>query len=97
MDGTPMMGKKEREFMPQVVSLEALVPKENFYRKLEAKVDLAFVRELVRDHYVTNFGRPSVDPVVFFKLQLIMYFEGIRSERQLLEMAAMRLDHRWYL
>lgn len=42
-------------------------------------------------------GRPSIDPVVFFKLQLIMYFEGIRSERQLMDMATMRLDHRWYI
>ncbi len=60
-------------------------------------MDLSFVRDLVRSCYATNMGRPSVDPVVFFKLQLIMYFEGIRSERQLMEMAAMRLDHRWYI
>ncbi|MGO8948357.1 MAG: transposase [Ktedonobacterales bacterium] len=26
-------------------------------------------------------GRPSIDPVVFFKLQLVMFFEGVRSER----------------
>jgi hypothetical protein len=25
-------------------------------------------------------GRPSIDPVVFFKLQLVMFFEDIRSE-----------------
>jgi transposase len=92
-----MMGEKQREFTPQVVSLETLVPQDNFYRKLEAEVDLSFVRELVRDFYATKLGRPSIDPVVFFKLQLIMYFEGIRSERQLMEMAAMRLDHRFYL
>ena len=92
-----MMGEKQREFTPQVVSLETQVPQDNFYRKLEAKVDLSFVRDLVRSCYATNMGRPSVDPEVFFKLQLIMYFEGIRSERQLMEMAAMRLDHRWYL
>ena len=28
-------------------------------------------------------GRPSVDPVVFFRLQLVMFFEDIRSEREL--------------
>ena len=31
-------------------------------------------------------GRPSIDPVVFFKLQLVMFFEGIRSERQLMRL-----------
>jgi IS5 family transposase len=38
-----------------------------------------------------------VDPVVFFKLQLIIFFEDIRSERQLMGMVADRLSLRWYL
>jgi transposase len=42
-------------------------------------------------------GRPSIDPVVFFKLQLITFFEGIRSERQLMEMVNVNLAHRWYI
>jgi hypothetical protein len=32
---------------PVVVSLEALVPTSNFYRHLDAKLDLGFVREWV--------------------------------------------------
>ena len=79
-----------------LVSLEAVVPRDHFYRQLEAKLDLGFVRELVASHYEVN-GRPSIDPIVFFKLQLIMFFEGIRSERQLLEVARLNLAHRWYL
>jgi hypothetical protein len=35
--------------------------------------------------------------VVFFKLQLVMFFEGIRSERKLVETASLNLAHRWYL
>ena len=42
-------------------------------------------------------GRPSVDPVVFFKLQLVMFFEDIRSERRLMYVVADRLSVRWYL
>jgi transposase len=91
-----MLTEKERDFQPHVVSLESLVPKDNFYRQVEAKLDLTFVRDLVR-HLYKPFGRPGIDPVVFFKLQLIMFFEGIRSERQLMDMVAMRLDCRWYL
>ena len=37
-----------------------------------------------------------MDPVVFFKLQLVMFFEDIRSERQLMRVAADRLSLRWY-
>jgi transposase len=65
---------------PITVSLEELVPGDHFYRHLEAKLDLSFVREWVRELYADR-GRPSIDPVVFFKLQLVMFFEGIRSER----------------
>ena len=92
-----MMGIKERDFSSlEDLSLEDLVPEVNFYRRLQRTVDLAFVRELVRDCYASG-GRPSVDPVVFFKLQLVMFFEGIRSERQLMSVAADRLSLRWYL
>ena len=85
-----MLGEKLREFKACVVSLETLVPKDNFYRRVEAKLDLSFVRELVREHYAQHMGRPSIDPGLYSsKLQLIMFFEGIRSERQLVEMAAM--------
>jgi transposase len=53
--------------LPEDISLENLVPEEHFYRRLEARLDLSFVRELVEPLYAGG-GRPSVDPVVFFKL-----------------------------
>ena len=71
-------------------------PPDHFYRHLDAKLDLEFVRDWARELYAER-GRPSIDPVVFFKLQLIMFFEGIRSERQLIETASLNLAHRWYL
>ena len=93
-----MMGFKERSFVPlENISLEDLVPKDNFYRRLEDKLDLSFLRELVAERYAASLGRPSIDPVVFFKLQLVMFFEGIRSERQLMQIASDRLSVRWYL
>jgi hypothetical protein len=55
---------------PSPVSLDELVPADHFYRHLERSLDLGFVRDLVRDTYA-EAGRPSIDPVVFFKLQLI--------------------------
>src|SRR5687767_5329154 len=92
-----MMGIKTRSFTPICNrSLEDLVPDGHFYRHLEAKLDLGVVRDLVRTTYKEG-GRPSVDPKVFFKLQLVMFFEGLRSERELIRMAADRLSVRWYL
>jgi transposase len=93
-----MMGTKTRGFatLPQDISLEDLVPEDHFYRRLEARLDLSFVRELVRPLYAGG-GRPSVDPVVFFKLQLVMFLEDLRSERQLMRAVADRLSVHWHL
>lgn len=92
-----MMGLKERNFAPLVaVSLEELVPQDHFYRHLQKVLDLSFVYDLVRESYAI-VGRPSVDPVVFFKLQLVMFFEDMRSERLLMRQVADRLSVRWYV
>jgi transposase len=92
-----MMESKVRALAPLCnLSLEALVPADHFYRHLDAKLELGFVRDLVRDRYKAG-GRPSIDRVVFFKLQLVMFFEGIRSKRDLVRVAADHLSVRWYL
>jgi transposase len=94
---TLMMGTKQRNFAPLThISLEELVPADHFYRHLERTLDLSFVREFVQETYAGS-GRPSIDPIVFFKLQLVLFFEGIRSERQLMRHAADRLSVRWYI
>src|SRR5918912_2282480 len=96
-EAASVMGTKVRAFAPLCNrSLEDLVPAGSFYRHLEAKLGLGFVRDLVSSTYKER-GRPSVDPRVFFKLQLVMFFEGIRSERELVRVAADRLSLRWYL
>src|SRR5215213_9839956 len=93
-EGLPMLGppKARRVDRPVTAALDDLVPPDHFYRHLEAALDLSFVRELVRDRY-PGIGRPSLDPVVFFRLQLIMFFEGLRSERKLVETASLNLAH----
>jgi transposase len=78
------------------VCLESLVPKDHCSRHLDTALDLSFVRDLVAERYAAS-GRPSIDPVVFFKLQLVMFFEGIRSERQLMRVVEDRLSLRWYV
>jgi len=80
---------------PVLISLESVVPPGHFYRHLHRTLDLSFVRDLVADRYASG-GRPSIDPEVFFRLQLVMFFEGIRSERKLIEQASYNLAMRWY-
>jgi transposase len=85
---------------PAVVSLERLVPPDHVYRQLDAALDLSVVRSWIAECYADR-GRPSIDPEIFFRFQSgalwAMFFEGIRSERQLVELASLNLAHRWYL
>ena len=63
-----MLGMKARLFTPlPAVTLEQLVPADQFYRYVDRVLDLSFVRALVRQSYAADAGRPSIDPVVFFK------------------------------
>jgi transposase len=75
------------------MSLDRLVPPNHFSRYLHERLDLGFVREWAREDS-SDRGRPPIDPVVFLTLSLVMFFEGIRSERQLLALAADRLSVR---
>lgn len=87
-----MMETKIRSFspLPHDLSLEELVPPQgHFYRRLEARLDLSFVRDLAGPLYA-NAGQSSVDLEVFFKLQMVVFFEDLRSERQLMKVVADR-------
>jgi transposase len=92
-----MLGPPKRRDLdrPVLISVESYVPKDHFYRHLHRVLDVSFVRDLVADRYAVG-GRPSIDPEVFFRLHLLMFFSGIRSERQLLEQATYNLAMRWY-
>ncbi len=80
---------------PVLITIESSVPRDHFYRHLHRVLDLSFVREITADCYASG-GRPSIDPEVFFRLQLLMFFAGIRSERQLMEQVGYNLAMRWY-
>lgn len=61
----------------------AHIPKRHFYERLDALIELSFVRELTAPLYAEKLGRPSLDPVVFFKCMLVAFFENIVADRAL--------------
>ena len=63
-------------------TLDELVPKDHFLRKVEETIDFSFIYDLVEDSYSSDNGRPSLDPVLLVKIPLIQCFYGIRSMRQ---------------
>lgn len=78
------------------VSLDTLVPANNFYRILDATLDLSFLYKSTAQYY-GNEGQESIDPVVFFKICLVGYLNNINSDRRLIEYCSNCLDVRWYL
>ncbi|MHB8749962.1 MAG: hypothetical protein ACYDBJ_12345 [Aggregatilineales bacterium] len=55
-----MLGQKVRALkVHPALSLEQLVPDQHFYRQLEAKLDLSFVRELVQEVAIPTLLTPA--------------------------------------
>jgi transposase len=77
-------------------TIEDLVPQNHFLRKLEAVLDLSFIREETRAQY-SKIGRPSIDPVMLVKYELLGYLYGLRSERKIEEECLEKPSFRWYL
>ena len=65
-------------------------------RKLDKVLDLSFIREVTKDLYCLDNGRPSVDPELFIRMLLISYFYGINSERKLCEEVSLNIAYRWF-
>ena len=65
----------------EFVSLEQMVPQDHLLRQIDAAIDFNKVYEFVEDLCCKDNGRPSIDPVVLFKIVLIQHIYGIRSLR----------------
>lgn len=85
----------EREQL-EMLTIEQLVPKDHLVRKLDAAIDFNFIYPLV-EHLYSAVGRPSIDPVVLFKMTFIQYTFGIRSMRQTIKEIETNMAYRWFL
>ena len=81
----------------EMVNIDMLVPKDHLLRKIDAAIDFTKIYEFVKDLYSEDIGRPSIDPVVLFKIVLIQHIYGIPSLRRTLEDIQMNLAYRWFL
>ena len=58
-------------------------------------VSFDFIYDLLAPYYPAT-GRPSVAPVSMFKMLLIGYLYGIKSERRLVEEVQLNIAYRWF-
>ncbi|WP_243765559.1 transposase [Extibacter sp. GGCC_0201] len=88
--------KSERNIL-EMVSVEGLVPRNHLLRKIDSAVDFTRIYDFVEDLYSPDNGRPSVDPVVLFKMVLIQHLYGIPSLRRMVEEIHVNVAYRWFL
>ena len=77
-------------------NIEDYVPQDHLVRKLEEAIDWCFIYPLVKPLY-SLYGRPSIDPVILFKMIFINYTFGINSMRKTCEEIKVNLAYRWFL
>jgi len=93
-----MMGqqKSEPELFNYAVNLEKRVRANHPLRQVKATIDFDFVRKEVAHCYGKN-GNESVAPEVILKMMFLLFFDDIKSERELMEVIGERLDYLWFL
>ena len=91
-----MLGRNPSQPMLfQMVDLEALVPATHRLRKIDAVLDLTFVRQAVAALYHESRGRPSIDPELAIRMLLLGALHDL-SDRELCEEVAMHVGFRWF-
>ena len=94
----PMMGEKDSKapMWSYRVNLDKRVRSDHPLRRINAAVELSFVREQVA-HTCGRRGNKSVQPEVILRKMLLLFLDDIKSERELMRIIPERLDYLWFL
>lgn len=92
------MGRHEgqKELFSYEIDLDRRVRADHPLRAIRAQIDFSFVRQEVAASYGYN-GHVSTDPEVILKLMFLLFFDNVKSERELMRMLPERLDYLWFL
>src|SRR4030066_1373077 len=75
---------------------DRIVPVDHLLRKINQVVDFSFARQLFKDRYNPDIGRPAEDPEFLLRLCLLQYLYG-DSDRQVVENARLTLAYKYFL
>jgi transposase len=92
------LGRQERwqEDLFVAGPLRDLIPDEHILKRVDAVLDLSWLRDAVRPLYNEQAGRPGIDPEAAVRLMLAGLFQGITSDRKLMREAQVNLAIRWF-
>ena len=89
--------KTQQQGEYELVMLEELVPQDHFLRKVDAAVDFSFIHDMCKDLYSPDNGRPAIDPEMLFKMLLLGYLYGIKSEVKIAQAVNENIAFKWFL
>jgi transposase len=75
--------------------LNDAVPEDHLVRKIDAVLDLSWLRSELAPHY-SSMGRPSIDPELMIRMLVVGYVFAIRSERLICREVQVNLAYRWF-
>jgi transposase len=75
--------------------LSDAVPEDHLVRKIDAALDLSWLRSELAPHY-SSIGRPSIDPELMIRMLVVGYVFAIRSERLICREVQVNLAYRWF-
>ena len=75
--------------------LDEAVPEDHLVRKIDAALDLSWLRSELAPHY-SSLGRPSIDPELMVRMLVVGYVFAIRSERLICREVQVNLAYRWF-
>ena len=90
-----MMGRRNGQTAMVFVDIESMILENHLLRKIDRVISFEFIYDLLAPYY-PSIGRPSVDPVCMFKMLLVGYLYGIKSERRLEAEVQLNLAYRWF-
>ena len=91
-----MTKREKRNYQYEMVNLEEMVSQDHFLRVIEEYFDWNFVYEEVEKEY-SAFGRPSIDPVVLFKIHILKFLFHEDSLRKTYESLKYNNLYRWFI
>ena len=80
-----MTSQRGHQDWSPTVNIEAFILKNILLRKLDSLLDFSVVREMTEHLNCSNNGRPMIDLELFFRIYLIIFLDGIESDRQACE------------
>lgn len=88
---------KEIQNEIMMFTMDNIVPEDSLLRKVDKYIDFTFINEEVKDLYCLDNGRPSIEPVILFKIVFIQYLNGIKSMRETCKKINTDAEYRWFL